>query len=278
MKRLQGWLCLAALCAGAARAAGPAQNSVPRDWLTWGYDQERTGWNQGEVTLTKDNVSELELLWKAQVSTKPSEMVLATLTAPLVVEGVATGRGKKNLLFVVGSDDTVFAMDADTGKIFWRRHFQNPLKPPRITTWLCSNTQNATPVIDRKRAILYLNTSDGMLRGLNLSDGTNRSPPTDFVTPFARNVSLNLIDDVIYTPTARGCGGAISNVAAMDVSDPLHPRLSLFYLSGGRPAGPWGRGGVVKGPKGVYTQTADGPADPASGVSAKQCLHWRSRN
>jgi hypothetical protein len=33
---------------------------------------------------------------------------------------------------------------------------------------------------------------------------------------------LNLIDDVIYSPSARGCGGAMANISAMDVSDPAH--------------------------------------------------------
>jgi outer membrane protein assembly factor BamB len=243
-----------------------AQTTPVQDWLTWGYDQERTGWNKGEVTLSKNNVSRLELKWSTQLSTPPKEVVLSTLTAPLVVEGVNTSQGKKTLVFLVGSDDTVFALDADTGKLFWQKSFPNKLTAPQMATWLCSNTQNATPVIDKQKAIIYLNTSDGKLRGLSLSDGEDRIPPTDFVTPFARNWSLNLIDDVIYSPSARGCGGAMANISAMDVSDPAHLRFSRFYLSGGRPGGPWGRGGLVRGPKGIYTQTADGVADPASGV------------
>src|SRR5262249_33679004 len=71
--------------------------------------------------------------------------------------------------------------------------------------------------------------------------------------------------DVVYSPTARGCAGAIANVSAMDVSDLSHPRLSRLYTSGGRSAGGWGRGGVVRGPKGVLMQTADGLYEPAAG-------------
>lgn len=250
--------------------AGFAQTTPARDWLTWGYDAERTGWNKGETTLTKDNVSGMKLEWSAQLSTPARNVVLSTLTAPLVVEGVNTSRGKKNLVFVMGSDDTIFALDANSGKIFWQKTFPNKLTPPRFATWLCSNTQNATPVIDKQKSIIYLNTTDGKLRGLSLSNGEDRITPTDFVPPFARNWSLNLIDDVVYSPSGRGCGGTSANlpassVSAMDVSDPAHPQLSRFYLSGARPAGAWGRAGVVKGPKGVYLQTADGLADPASG-------------
>jgi outer membrane protein assembly factor BamB len=248
------------------------QSASSRDWPTWGYDQERTGWNRSETTLSKDNVSRLELKWSTQLSTPPKELVLATLTSPLVADGVNTSQGRKTLVFVVGSDDTVFAIDAETGKIFWQKAFPNKIPPRQMTTWLCSNSQNATPVIDKQKAILYLNTSDGKLRGLGLSDGEDRIPPTDFVTPYARNWSLNLIDDVVYSPSARGCGGAMANIAAMDVSDPAHLQFSRLYLSGGRPSGPWGRGGVVRGPKGIYTQTADGLYDPASGIYGETVL------
>src|SRR5579872_3840247 len=33
------------------------------EWLTWGHDQERTGWNKSETTLSKDNASKLGLKW-----------------------------------------------------------------------------------------------------------------------------------------------------------------------------------------------------------------------
>lgn len=252
--------------------AGYAQTTPARDWLTWGYDPERTGWNKGETTLSKDNVSGLELKWSAQLSTPARELVLATLTAPLVAEGVNTPQGRKTLVYVVGSDDTVFAIDAESGKIFWQKSFPNKIPPRQMTTWLCSNSQNATPVIDKQKAILYLNTTDGKLRGLGLGDGDERIPATDFVVPYARNWSLNLIDDVIFSPSGRGCGGTMANIAAMDVSTPSHLQLSRVYTSSGRPSGPWGRGGVVRGPKGIYTQTADGLSDPASGIYGETVL------
>src|SRR3984893_12211462 len=243
-----------------------SQSTASGDWLTWGYDQERTGWNKAETTLSKENVPGLVLQWTAQLSTPPREIALSTLTAPLVVEGVTTAQGRRTLLFVVGADDTVFAIDANVGKVVWQKAFPNALTPPQTATWLCSNSQNSTPVIDKQKGILYLNTSDGKMRGLSLSTGDERMTPADFVTPFARHWSLNLIDDVIYSPTARGCGGAVANISAMDVRDPAHPRLSRLYTSGGRSAGAWGRGGVVRGPKGVITQTADGLYDPAAGT------------
>ncbi len=82
---------------------------------------------------------------------------------------------------------------------------------------------------------------------------------------------MNLVNDVIYTGAGRGCGGSEAepiesgHVAAADVSDPTRVKVAQFYTGFGRPAGPWGRGGPVLGPQGVYVQTADGLVDPASG-------------
>ena len=58
----------------------------------------------------------------------------------------------------------------------------------------------------------------------------------------------------------------------MDVSDPAHPQLSRFLTGRGRPAGPWGRGGPVAGPQGVYVQTADGNRDPGGGIYGNAVL------
>jgi hypothetical protein len=264
--------CLTPLALAVLLLIPRADGQSTGDWLTWGYDPERTGWNKGESTLSKDNVSGLELKWSAQLSTPPREIVLSTLTAPVVAEGVNTPQGRKTLVFIVGSDDSVFAIDAGTGKIVWQKSFPNKIAPKQMTTWLCSNSQNATPVIDKQKAILYLNTTDGKLRGLGLGDGDERVPPADFVVPYARNWSLNLVDNVVFSPTGRGCGGAMANIAAMDMSDSSHPQLSRVFTSSGRPSGPWGRGGVVRGPKGIYTQTADGLSDPASGIYGETVL------
>jgi PQQ-like domain len=254
------------------------QNIAPaRDWTTWGYDQQRSGWNRGETSLSRTNVSDLSLLWSAQLSTPPQGIVLSTLTAPLVAEGVSTPQGAKNLVFLLGADDTVFALDADTGKVFWQKTFPNPATAMWPATWLCSNTVNDTPVIDKQNSIIFLIASDGKLRGLNLGDGTDRMTPANMIEPFARAWSLNLVDNIVYTTSGRGCGqlpavkGAKppvvpGSVSAMDVSDLAHPQLTRFYTSGNKYAGPWGRGGVTKGPNGtVITQTADGLYDPAAG-------------
>ena len=229
------------------------------EWLTWGGSPDRGGWAKAETTLSAANASRLHLKWKFHLDLTPKFEVLSSATAPLIA-----GAGSRTAVFVVDANDTVYAVDSANGQAIWKRSFPNKLQPKAAATYLCPNTQNATPVIDKEKGILYVLNTDGKLRGLSLANGDDLMPPTDLVPPFSRNWSLNLIDGVIYTPVGRGCGGSVSHFAAMDLTSPERPKAT-FYTSTGRPAGAWGRGGLVQGPKGVYAQTADGPYDPAAG-------------
>jgi len=187
----------------ATLAIAPATN----EWLTWGYDQERTGWNRAETSINTKNVSGLKQLWSTQLAVPVDKYVLSTMTAPVLVAGVATAQGPKDLLFVHGANDTIFAVDANSGQQVWSKSFTNPNKSTApIRDWLCPKTPNATPTIDKARGIVFFISNDGMLRGLNLADGADRLTPVSMVAPFARAWSLNLIDNVVYSPSGRACG------------------------------------------------------------------------
>jgi hypothetical protein len=254
--------------------------AVP-DWLSYGYDQQRIGWNRGETTLSKKTVGKLKLLWSAQLTDQAKPLLLSTLTAPVVVAGVQTPGGMKDLVLTISIEDTLIAVDAETGAMVWKKTYPNTIKPLRPAVISCSNTEQATPVIDKKNGVIYFTTSDGKLRSAALADGAERMTPHQMVQPFSRNWSLDLVDNVVYTTAARGCGGSpeqvIENgtVAAVDVSDPMHPELSRFYTGKGRPAGPWGGGGAVYGPQGLYVTTADGPNNPGGGVYGDMVLAIR---
>jgi outer membrane protein assembly factor BamB len=254
--------------------------AVP-DWLTYNYDPQRTGWNRGETALTKKTVGKLKPLWNTQLTTASKPIILSTLTAPIVVGGVMGPDGPHDLVFTISIEDTMTALDANSGKIVWQKHFPNTLTPQRPASISCSNTEQATPTVDKAKGVVYFTTSDGKLRGAKLADGAQAITPTDMVQPFSRNWSLTLSDDVVYTTTARGCGGSnaqpveLGGIAAMDVSDPAHPSLSRFYTGKGRPAGPWGATGAAVGPQGLYVTTADGPNNPGSGIYGDMVLAVR---
>jgi outer membrane protein assembly factor BamB len=251
------------------------------DWLTYGYDQQRIAWNRGETVLNTKNVAKLKLLWSSQVTSAAKPLLLSTLTAPIVVAGVSTPQGVKDLVYTVTIEDTLVALDAATGEILWKKSYPNAITPLREASISCSNTEQATPVADKKNGVLYFTTSDGKLRSVSLGDGADRMTPHQMVQPFSRNWSLNLVDNVVYTTAGRGCGGSVEQptefgtVAAVDVTDPAHPELSRFYTGKGRPGGPWGGGGVVAGPEGLYVATADGPNNPGGGVYGDMVLAVR---
>ena len=219
------------------------------EWLTYGHDPERSGWNRDERALSPKSVPRLKLIWETQLPVAVKDVALSSLTSPLVATAITTPQGRRDLVFTVGMDDSLTALDAATGAAVWRKSFPNDLKPVRAANVNCSNTEQATPVIDKARGVIYFTTSDGKLRGAGLGDGAEKLAPTQFVAPFSRNWSLNLVDGVVYTAAGRGCGGTAEEkiepgtVAAMDVRDPAHPARTQFFTGKGRPAGPWGRGG-----------------------------------
>ena len=258
-------------------AANPRPTSAPpvlskgpftKDWATYSYDEERTGWARGETKITKDNVSKLQLLWKLQTDVKTDPInKYATMTDPLVINNVQTKQGPKKVLYVGGGtneQNKIFAIDADAGTILWSKDYPNKATPAAAAYAFCPNNMNATPVIDKQTGILYFLPTDGKLRGVSITDGEDRFPATSIVPTFTRNFSLNLVDGVIYTGTTRGCQNATSQIVGIDVADPDH-LVTHFYTSHGKGSGPWGRAGVTKTPFGVVAQTADGAYDPASG-------------
>ncbi len=102
-------VCLALIIASAARAAGPP------NVLTWHNDRARTGQNPNETILTPGNVN----------SASFGKLFMATLDGlvdaqPLYVAGVSIpNQGTHNVLIAATENDSVYALDADTGATIW---------------------------------------------------------------------------------------------------------------------------------------------------------------
>ena len=248
------------------------------EWLTFGGDAQRTGWLKDEKILTKDNLKSFGLQWKLHLDNEPKE--LTSLTAPLVVEDVYTARGVKDIVVVAGSSDNLYAIDADSGKLLWSKHFTVEGKSKQEAHWLCPSGLNDTPQLQKEEGGLgtmnvYLIASDGKLHALNVIDGEDRFPPTQFVPPYSKNWSLNFHDGVLYTATSQNCNGAKSAVYGMDLKDPKHPISTFFSKDGGI----WGRAGVAIGPKGnIFAETGDGDYDPAKGQYSDSVLEVSPRD
>lgn len=237
------------------------------DWLTFGHDPQRSGWAFEETLLTPENVSNLGLKWKTKV--KNEFYSLSALTAPVVASGVSTSHGVRTVVYVAGIAGTVFALDAESGEELWAHTFKYVVLPRKgglQGTFLCPNGITATPVIDRRTGILFVIGGDGALHGLDLGSGQVRYGPVQFVAPYSKNWSLNLLDGKIYTVLAQGCGNGTSGFYSVDIANAHHPVIRQMLLSNTDTAGIWGRGGPIIGTNGrVYGGTADGQFDPIAG-------------
>jgi outer membrane protein assembly factor BamB len=306
-------------CGGLNVLTTYAQGTRTREWLTWGGDQERTGWNRGETAISRGTVKRLALKWKTQIDEAVSieiESGNAMLTAPLVAENVRTPRGRRTAVYTLSAANTIVALDAATGTPIWQRTIDRTVEPSTAANWICTNMSTATPVIDKNAATIYMISADGRLHGLDIATGEARLiPPPEFVTPYSRNWSLNLIDGVLYTTVGRGCGngpvpgapapppGTIrgagpatgtegargggasrgpapplvaAHMIAMDLKDPAHPITRLF-TSTARPNGAWSRAGLAWAHDSLLVQTADGPWDPAQNLWGQTLLRLAPR-
>ena len=150
------------------------------------------------------------------------------LTAPVIASNVVTAKGEKTLVYVGGSSNTLFALDAQTGEVIWTQTFRSSSLPKNEVHWLCPNNLNATPVIDRSRNLIFVIAADGKLNGLDLGTGKISWGPIQFVSPFSKSWSLNLLNGFVYTSLSQNCGGAPSGIYAMDTRDPYHQPLTVW--------------------------------------------------
>ena len=247
-------------------------------WPTWGGDPQRSGWAKDETLISKDSVNSMQLRWKLKLDNQPRE--LNSLTAPVVINPVYTNHGAETYIVVGGSSDNLFVVDADTGKLVWQKHFTNDAPPQAGKAehdYFCPSALNATPVIGSTGPTVYAISVDGKLHALNIVNGEDRFPPAQFVPPYSKNWSLNLVADVLYTTTSQGCGKAKSGVWAMDLKSP--DKKVAFFQSDVFGGGIWGRGGASIGATGiVFAETGDGVFNPEAGKYADSFLALSSKD
>jgi hypothetical protein len=128
------------------------------DVLTYHNDDERTGWNSTETTLTSSNVNVHQFGLLANLA------VDAPIFAqPLYVSGVTVGGSSHNLLIVATENDSVYAFDANSFTLLWQVSLLGAEEQPVLPydacadlLWTNTSSENApalgitaTPVISR---------------------------------------------------------------------------------------------------------------------------------
>jgi outer membrane protein assembly factor BamB len=146
------------------------------------------------------------------------------LFPPLIAGRVSTPRGDKEVAVVAGVSDNIYAIDVATGTVLWKKKFDSTYQEAaggRGGGVLCPGGLTATPVLDKTapgKYIAYAVSWDGRLRKLDVATGEEVAPPALFMPPNGTPYALNLVNGVIYTSTAQGCGGNPDNFYSYDLA------------------------------------------------------------
>ena len=116
-------ICTIGACALCATAVSYAQigKIVQQDWVTSGADAQRTSWIRSDAAISPEAMQKpgFELRWKTTLDNEPRQ--LNSLASGVVMGNL--GFGSKPLSFITGSANRLFAVDNDTGVLFWQRTF-----------------------------------------------------------------------------------------------------------------------------------------------------------
>jgi hypothetical protein len=129
---------------------------------TYQYDNNRSGTNTSETTLTPSNVNVSQFGRLAVFSVQGY-----VYAQPLYVPNVTIGRTSHNVLFVATEHDQLYAFDVNTGQQLWHSNFLFGSEPLLVVSTVSSTDVNCTdlvpeigitgtPVIDTTTNTMYV--------------------------------------------------------------------------------------------------------------------------
>jgi len=232
----------------------------PHNWLTYygAYDGQRFSTLD---QINTGNVRRLQPAWVFQAGVLGLIAAPATYSleaAPIVVDGV---------LYLSGWDGYLWALDAATGKLFWRYRHPIPLDVPLC----CGNVNRGVAVA---RGLVFMATINGQLLALDASTGELVWQKT-FVDVKAGE-SATMAPLVVRDKVIVGSSGAEYGVRG---------HIDAFYVDTGQPA--WRHYNVPKpGEEGSETWQQEGSWERGGGAAwitgtydpALNTLYWGTAN
>jgi hypothetical protein len=190
------------------------------DVVTYHYDNLRTGQNTSEMTLSPANVNQARF---GKLGEFPVDGLVDA--QPLLVSNLAiSGKGNKNVIYVVTEHDSIYAFDADSinssgGTVLWKVSAlgsgETTVAVPSQVSGGCNQIAapeigiTPTPVIDRSRNAIYVVAmsidSQGnyhqRLHALNLASGAELfGGPTNIQATFPGTGDNSSNGSVVFDP------------------------------------------------------------------------------
>jgi hypothetical protein len=90
------------------------------DWPSQGGNPQRDGWAQGETKLSKASAQGGKIVWLYNYKFDNKITGTTDLTSPIILTNIIGYMGFKQLVFIGGSSDVVYSIDADLGKPYFK--------------------------------------------------------------------------------------------------------------------------------------------------------------
>ena len=138
------------------------------DWLQFNGDPQHSGNNTRETVVHRNNVGRLLLKWQATLPASSDG-------APVLLEGVSTPGGTKDVVYVTTTAGHIVALDATNGAQLWSHQNGpgncriNQIPNPNPSGPVCYTT--SSPVIDPNRQYVYSYGLDGYVHKYQVGDG-----------------------------------------------------------------------------------------------------------
>ncbi|MBV9690390.1 MAG: PQQ-binding-like beta-propeller repeat protein [Ktedonobacteraceae bacterium] len=219
-------------------------------WIAFDDGGDRIGVNNAETVITPSTVRKLALLWSV---TTPNVVDSSVVVLP----GVQTPSGMRDLLFVTTDAGSLLAIDANTGVLVWHQDTQGPV------------LTNSAPAIDPvSQRYVYSYGLDGKIHKYEVGTGTEITqgwPVTVTLEPGLEkgSATLNVSNKYLYMTLSSGTGDRghyVGHVVAINLASAqmsvfnalCSDKRELLFTDSTRSnycpdvgGGIWARGGVV---------------------------------
>ena len=257
--------CLKALiCAGVVLMESAISASAT-DWLTYGFNLQRTGENPFETVLTPATVAGLHQLWSFNLGA-------VTIMQPVLAEGVIVNGSPEDLVYIGAEHGDLYALDASTGALVWQRNLGSQQTS-------CHDIPDAifgisgSPAIDRTNNRMFVVGGDGNMYALDLSTGNTLAGwPVAVTTDPAHEHTyggITLANGFAYAELASYCDFTPYHGGVVEI-DVARRRSRTF-----NPAGRQVSGGGIWGPGGVSVDPATGDVFAATGNALTNPEYYR---